>query len=283
MKTVRVLALLGLGMLVGVWSCRRKEKNDPTPTVSEEVLQEVAQDNARVEGEENFLGEAADEGGEDFSMGRVESTDSVLPACARRSWDPEQRLLIIDFGSTNCLGHDGVYRRGKIFIRFSGPSWRRAGSRAYITTQDFFVNDNQHIVEKVLYHEGLNNVGERIIRDTVLVHRVITPNGTIEWRANRTYRQIQGQNTPRRVDDVWLIEGGAQGTTRRGRPFTTQIVEPLKVVASCQFRVPIKGIWRLLTDSRTVTLNYDPYGNEACDRVASLQVNDRPPVNITLR
>lgn len=280
MKTARTLALVGLGILVGLWSCRRKEKNDP---VSAEVLQEAAQDNARAEGEANFLGEVADEGGEAFSMGRVESTDSVLPACAQRSWDSQQRLLVIDFGPINCLGRDGVYRRGKILIRFSGPTWRSPGSRAYITTQDFFVNDNQHIVEKILYHEGLNNAGERIVRDTVLAHRVITPDGTIEWRAVRTYRQTQGQNTPRRIDDVWLVEGGAQGTTRRGRPFTTQIVEPLKVVGSCHFRIPVKGIWRLFTENRTVTLNYDPYGNEACDRVASVQVNDRPPVNITLR
>lgn len=92
-----------------------------------------------------------------------------------------------------------------------------------------------------------------------------------------------GTNYLAALDDIWLIEGGAQGTTRRGNPFTTQILDPLKIVGGCIFRVPVKGIWQLSTQSRTVKLNYDPYGNEACDRVASVQVDNQNPVNITLR
>lgn len=276
----KIAVALFLGLSVPVISCKRKEKDtlDPIP------FQEAAEDNARVEGEQNFIGDAVDNQGETRDRRRTAGVDSTyLPACAVVSYDSVQRRLTIDFGTANCLCRDGVYRRGKVYATFSGPQWPVAGTRALITTDSFFVNDNQHIVTKILFHEGINSTGERVLRDTVQNHQVITPNGTIQWSATRTLRQIQGQNTWQRWDDIWLIEGGAQGTTRRGNPFTTQILDPLKVVGSCIFRVPVKGIWQLSTQNRTVKVNYDPYNNEACDRVASVQVDNQNPVNVTLR
>ncbi|MCS7296999.1 MAG: hypothetical protein RMK19_06395 [Bacteroidia bacterium] len=277
MKRTGVFLLLlgGVGLLI---TCKRRE------AVDIKAFQEVAEDAARAEGEQNYIGDATDDQGEGPNYRRVAEADSgFLPSCAQVAFDSAQRLLTIDFGSTNCLCRDGVYRRGKVQVRFSGPRWPSAGSRAFITTSNYFVNDNQHIIEKVLFHEGINQTGERVIRDTVLSHQVITPSGTTQWSATRTFRQLQGQNTWQRWDDLWLIEGGSQGTSRQGNPFTTQIIQPLKVLGNCVFRHPVKGIWRLTTQGRTVTLNYDPYGNEACDRVASIQVDNRAPVNITLR
>ncbi len=274
---------LGLLLLVsGLWvvtSCKKKETAAFDPT----EFQEAAEDQSRAEGESNFIGDAVDEQGES-PMRRVSTPDSSsLPRCAVVSYDSVQRRLVIDFGSTNCLCRDGVYRRGKIYVTFSGPRWPNPGARALITTDSFYVNDNRHDVEKVLFHVGLNNAGHRIIRDTVLQHIVTTPDGTIQWSASREYRQTQGQNTWMRWDDVWFIGGGAQGTSRRGRPFTTQITDSLKVIGSCLFRIPVKGIIQLTTQNHTVIINYDPYNNEACDRVASIQVDNRPPVNVTLR
>ncbi|MEN2993160.1 MAG: hypothetical protein ABDH91_06365 [Bacteroidia bacterium] len=276
-KPGRIAVWSGIIAAVFMGSCRKKERFDPA------LYQEVAADNARVTGEQNYLTDAVDNQGEEGSLRRETQSDSTfLPRCANVTYNSQQRRLIIDFGATNCLCRDGVYRRGKVIVDFSGPSWREAGARAYITTDNYFVNDNQHIVEKVLFHEGVNASGERVIRDTVRLHRVITPDGTLEWRAERTYRQTAGQNTWRRWDDIWLIEDNGQGTTRRGRPFTTQTQEALKVLGSCSFRVPVRGVWQISTDERTVRVNFDPYGNEACDRVVSVQVNDRPAVNVTL-
>ncbi|MCX7607564.1 MAG: hypothetical protein N2170_09945 [Bacteroidia bacterium] len=269
-------ALMGLTLL-STEGCKRKEKLDVG------AFQEVAEDNARAEAEQNFLGDATDNQGEQAGPRRIAGVDSTyLPSCATITYDSSQRRLTIDFGSQNCLCRDGVYRRGKVIVTFSGPTWPAAGSRAFITTDSFFVNDNQHIVQKIWFHEGLNTAGERVIRDTVQLHRIITPNGTIQWSATRTFRQTQGQNTWQRWDDIWFITGGAQGTSRRGNPFTTQILDPLKIVGSCIFRHPVKGIWQLSTQNRTVKINYDPYNNEACDRVASVQVDNQAPVNITL-
>lgn len=271
-----VLAALGVGL--AFIACKRQEKIDP------QAFREISEDLARVEGEQTYLNDATDNQGESAGNRRVAGADTtVLPPCAQVSFDSTQRLLTIDFGATNCLCRDGVYRRGKVLVRFSGPVWYQAGSRALITTDSFFVNDNQHIIEKVLFHEGLNSAGERVLRDTVLLHRVITPDGTVQWEATRTYRHVQGQNTLTRRDDVWLIEGQGQGTSRRGNPFTTQITTPLKVRGDCVFGHPVQGVWTLSTQNHTITLNYDPYGNQACDRVASLQVDNGNPVNITLR
>jgi hypothetical protein len=280
-----IVSRLSMGLLLlvsGLWvaqGCRKKEKAfDPTE------IREAAEDQSAAEGESNFIGDVVDEQwtyGPNRRVGGVDST--YLPRCARVSYDSTQRRLTIDFGSTNCLCRDGVYRRGRIYVTFSGPVWPAPGASALITTDSFYVNDNRHDVEKVLVYVGLNSAGHRILRDTVRRHIVTTPNGTIQWSAVREYRQTQGQNTWMRWDDVWFIGGSAQGTSRRNRPFTTQVTDSLKVLGNCIFRVPVKGIIQLNTQNHTVILNYDPYNNQACDRVASVQVDNQAPVNITIR
>ena len=272
------LLLLVSGLCVAQ-GCLKKEKTfDPTE------IQEAAGDQSTVEGESNFIGDVVDEQGTYGPNRRVGGVDSTyLPRCAQVSYDSTQRRLTIDFGSTNCLCRDGVYRRGRIYVTFSGPVWPAPGASALITTDSFYVNDNRHDVEKVLVHVGLNSTGHRILRDTVRRHIVTTPNGTIQWSATREYRQTQGQNTWMRWDDVWFIGGSAQGTSRRNRPFTTQVTDSLKVLGNCIFRVPVKGVIQLNTQNHTVILNYDPYNNQACDRVASVQVDNQAPVNITIR
>jgi len=281
-----IVSRLSMGLLLlvsGLWvaqGCRKKEKAfDP------KEIREAAEDQSAAEGESNFIGDVVDEQGEYGPNRRVGGVDSTyLPRCAQVSYDSTQRRLMIDFGSTNCLCRDGVYRRGRIYVTFSGPVWPAPGASALITTDSFYVNDNRHDVEKVLVHVGLNSTGHRILRDTVRRHIVTTPNGTIQWSATREYRQTQGQNTWMRWDDVWFIGGSAQGTSRRNRPFTTQVTDSLMVLGSnCIFRVPVKGIIQLNTQNHTVILNYDPYNNQACDRVASVQVDNQAPVNITIR
>jgi hypothetical protein len=281
----RIVSRLSMGLLLlvsGLWvaqGCRKKEKAfDPTE------IQEAAGDQSTAEGESNFIGDVVDEQGEYGPNRRVGGVDSTyLPRCAQVSYDSTQRRLTIDFGSTNCLCRDGVYRRGRIYVTFSGPVWPAPGASALITTDSFYVNDNRHDVEKVLVNVGLNSAGHRILRDTVRRHIVTTPNGTIQWSAIREYRQTQGQNTWMRWDDVWFIGGSSQGTSRRNRPFTTQVTDSLKVLGNCIFRVPVKGIIQLNTQNHTVIINYDPYNNQACDRVASVQVDNQAPVNITIR
>ena len=277
--SIRVGPLLLLSSLWVVSSCKKKEKDTFNPT----EFQEAAEDQSRAEAESNFIGDAVDEQGESPDRRVAGPDSSSLPRCARISYDSTRRRLTIDFGDTNCLCRDGVYRRGKIYVSFSGPRWPAPNATALITTDNFYVNDNRHDVEKVLFHAGLNGAGHRIIRDTVRRHTITTPNGTIQWSATREYRQTQGQNTWMGWDDIWFIGGSSQGTSRRSRPFSTQITDSLKIVGSCLFRIPVKGIIQLNTQNHTVILNYDPYSNEACDRVASVQVDNQNPVNITLR
>lgn len=267
-----------MGVFTLQTGCHKKENSiDLTP------MRETAEDQSRIEAESNFISDAVDNQGEYGGSHRVAQVDSTyLPPCAQVSYDSTQRRLLINFGPTNCLCRDGVYRRGKIYVTFSGARWPLAPSRAYITTDSFYVNDNRHDVIKILVHEGLNNNGERILRDTVQQHTVTTPNGTMTWSAVRLCRQTQGQTTWVRWDDVWFIGGSSQGTNCRGNPFTTQISDSLKVVGSCIFRHPVKGIIQHNTQNHTIIVNYDPYNNEACDRVASMQIDNNAPVNITL-
>ncbi|MGQ9863603.1 MAG: hypothetical protein ACUVRD_03850 [Bacteroidia bacterium] len=280
MKHLKFVFGVALAISLVSVGCRKEKKTTFDPT----EFAQSAEDNARVEGEQNAIQNMVNEQGERPTQRRLGSADStLLPRCATVSVDTTQRKVVIDFGDTNCLCRDGVYRRGEIHVQFQGPRYPNPGATAVITPVNYFVNDNQHQATKIWTFLGPNAQGENVWRDSVPSASVTTPNGTISWSALRTIKQIQGQNTPRFVlDDIYVIEGGSQGTNRRGTNFTNTITTPLKVVMSCVFRHPVKGVIQHQTPNNTVILNYDPYGNEACDRVASIQVGSNNPVNITL-
>ena len=80
------------------------------------------------------------------------------------------------------------------------------------------------------------------------------------------------------MGDVFEILGSASGTNRKGEAFTVTIDVPLKkkVDVGCA-QTFVKGKLTLKnTDSgKEIIIDYDPFGNEACDRVAKATINGK--------
>lgn len=199
-------------------------------------------------------------------------------SCATRTYDYENRLLTIDFGPTNCLCADGRYRRGKILVQFmtATPS-RRAG--ATVTRQDYYVNDNQHTATRIFIDLGNGSFSVDVPSASIIR---ANNGGTHSWTAHWEFQRTAGYGTPQVADDVFSVTGYSNGTNRCGVGYASTIQTPLIKRGDCP-KYYVAGILNISnTNGKTMTLNYDPSGSQACDKTATVSINGRTRI-ITLR
>ncbi|QDA62296.1 hypothetical protein [Hymenobacter jejuensis] len=193
----------------------------------------------------------------------------LLSGCATRSYDAATKTLTIDFGTTNCVGPNGVARRGKIIAVFSGP-YRQAGATITITPQNYFVNDKQHLGTRVL-----TNLGNGSFSLDVKDASVVTTEGTHKWSAQRTYTRTAGFGTRTILDDKFTVTGSATGTNRKGVGYSAVITQPLvkQFTPGCARHFTAGIITITNSKEKSMVLNYDPTGTAACDNIASVTIN----------
>lgn len=195
----------------------------------------------------------------------------IYGTCATRTYNAQTRTLTIDFGPTNCLCPDGRYRRGKIVVVFTTDTpTRRAG--AIVTRENYFVNDNQHTATRIF-----TDLGAGSFTIDVPSASIVRANngGTHSWTANWTFTQKEGYGTAVTSDDVYSVTGGAKGTNRKGMGYDTKIQAPLVKRGDC-YKYYVAGVVSITnSNGKTLLLNYDPSGTQACDNTASVTVNGR--------
>jgi hypothetical protein len=266
------LAALASGLLCFT-ACNKD--NDAVP----ENL-ESAEDNGSADDENAAIGdivEVAAPDNEKVSNGAVREPGDLLRVfggCATRSYNAETRTLTIDFGPTNCVCPNGKVRRGKIVVVFGGP-YRvsgvvQAGATASVSLVDYFVNDKQHTGTRVFTSLGSGSFTLDVQRASI-----ITAEGTHSWTSQRTYTRTAGVGTATIQDDKYQVTGQATGTNRKGVSYMAQIQQPLvKSFALGCARHFTAGTVNISNDKgKSLLLNYDPTGSEACDNIASVTVN----------
>ena len=170
----------------------------------------------------------------------------------------------IDFGSTGCVGSDGVLRTGK--IRFS-------------TTKRWSVYNNSVTVDLIGYKANTISYSGQIkitrpdsltITTEVINGHCTDGNWHIDYACSKTMKQLAGYNTKGDVsDDEFSFSGTSTGKNREGRNFTTNITNPLIKKSSCKFIS--SGTLELTPDGfKTRTVDF---GNGTCDDDATFTVN----------
>lgn len=267
------IAFLGLGILAS--SCK-KDETDPTNDTS------YASDDVFAE---SIFDDVSNIGDEAYEMGssNLKSGDGdkiFLSPCATVTLDTtvSPRVLTIDFGEENCLCNDGRYRRGKILISFTGR-YKKPGSVITTGFDNYFVNDNQVDGTKVVTNMGKNDDNQPYF--SVIVTGVIylkNDGGTISWNATKTRTWIEGYFTKFIRDDVYLIEGEAEGVRPSGLTWEREIINPLRKELNCKWIV--SGTIELRPQDKPVRLL--DYGDGSCDNVATVII-DGVTYTITLK
>lgn len=187
------------------------------------------------------------------------------------------RTITLDWGPVNCLGRDGVNRRGKITISFQHRSFR-AGAVRSITLDGYAVNDVQIDGNRSVTFRGMNSNGQPYTDIDSRLKISYPDSSSALWSSQRTRTWLRGFGNRDPFDNVFQVSGSASGTTQRGINYQLAITKPLRAEASCANLV--SGTIDISSPSfRTRTLDY---GNGACDRIATIAVGNRSK-RITLR
>ncbi|MEX1132856.1 MAG: hypothetical protein WEC15_06500 [Flavobacteriales bacterium] len=197
--------------------------------------------------------------------------DNELPCNAEVTIDlaASPRTMLIDFGTTNCIGSDGWVRRGRLFVTFTGP-YGEPGTVITIVPQDYFVNDHGLQGQKTVTNMGMNAQDQTYF--TVVMNGTVTaPDGswTSTHSAQRVRTWVEGEGTLNPFDDVYLIGGNGSGVNRNGIPYTLLITTPLRAEVGCRWITA--GVLQITPGSLAIrTVNF---GNGACDNQVTVAVN----------
>jgi len=293
------LSALVLVSLIVFGSCQKESSADAT--IQEEFTSQASSE-ADAESDDifnevfdNVLGVNADVGfggtgvfgqmnpGSSGGTARLTACPDVTVTHLSGNLDPFPVKIIMDFG-TGCTGRDGRTRSGKIVTVYTN---RLFVFGATATTE--FVD---YTVDSIKVHgvHIITNQGEPISTSPTLCirHRwkvevrnakLSKPNGNYtEWNSTKIITQLEGMCTPWiHLDDIYKIEGGANGKVKRGDlliAWNSEITTPLVKKFSCHWLV--KGIIRiarinLTTNSPWIaTINY---GTGDCDDNAVVTIN----------
>ena len=280
MRTNYLLIVVLSLFILFICSCRENSTDDVMESI------QSAEDNALAENEFSAVFDYVNDEGENNPIEVMLENKSpdflglgdLLPECAEVTKDTLNKLIIINFGTTNCLCKDGRYRRGMILAVFTGK-WKEIGSSVSITLENYYVNDRAVTGTKTITRLDTNKW------QTVVINASITTEkGTVSWQSERTVEKLEGNGTRTLWDDLYKVTGSGSGTNANGINFTVVIVEPLiKEISIGCYKNFTAGIWTLENDNGvTMTLNYDPIGGAPCDKIAEVTVNGKTK-RITLR
>ncbi|MBN3035687.1 MAG: hypothetical protein JW861_08880 [Bacteroidales bacterium] len=271
--------------------CKKDEKEE-----LEEAVESIqsAEDNAMVETEFSalfdFAGDVAEMGGaakSSPSMTEVEYT--VLPSGALvvftdSLWNDGDGLeFYIDFGELGntpprgLLCKDGRYRAGRVDATLSDHFYN-TGSVLTITVplaNNYYVGDGTNMA----HVSGTKTVTRT---DDSTFHVVVTgaqatgQSGTILWSADR-YTSRTYDAGPGIWGDEFTFWGTAEGTNINGVGFTATVIESDPLIKKLQLGCATTFVAGVVTiqnnNGGTLILDYDPYNDQACDKVAQVTVN----------
>jgi hypothetical protein len=187
------------------------------------------------------------------------------------------KILTVDFGTTNCLCSDLRFRRGKIIATIT-DWYRDSGTVITITLDQYYVNDYHIEGTKTITNlgpVGTYGSGGNLKYSIDIANAKITPpsGNPIYWNSTRTREWIEGESTtwPNWQDDVYLIDGSANGTDQNGNSFTVTITEPLRVALNCKW-IEDGNVEITPQNLATRTVDFGVGGND-CDNEASVTIN----------
>ena len=224
---------------------------------------------------------------EEGASGNIETGNRAVDAdlfhtsCAHISLDLNAmpHVLTIDFGTADCLGRDGNYRRGQILVSWSGHYFG-AGSSHTITFNNYYVNFNKIDGSIAVADSGQNamnhHVWNIIINGTVTVSPLYDStgtSGTITFSASLIKEKIIGQPFYSH-DDVYLITGTSSGTTVDGVTFSSTIDSSNPLRKENGFPNFTSGIVNLTWNNQAAVIDYS-YLNSQRDNLASITMNNQ--------
>ena len=179
------------------------------------------------------------------------------------------KRMTLDWGSTNVLCADNVYRRGQIVVTWTGR-YRDAGTIVTITPTDFYQNDIKVEGSKVVENKGRDANNNMYWSINVTGKLTFTDGSTFSWNSARIRTWTKGESTKLiRLDDEYEITGSMSGLNRKNEAFTATITKVLTVAIGCQYHI-VSGVLDFEKNSNKTTIDY---GSGVCDNTITVTRN----------
>lgn len=184
--------------------------------------------------------------------------------------------IVVDYGTTGCVGIDGHIRRGKVITEYTK---RLLVPGAVATTRfDGFYVDSIKVEGVHKITNTSTSTATRQFTVDVIEARLTRPSGNyVEWSGHKVITQIEGLATAIPLDDIFRIEGSSHGKVKRGAllvSWESNIIEPLIKKFSCRWIV--KGRVRTVRTNTATTDRWVAvldFGTGDCDNKAVITIN----------
>lgn len=266
------LVVAGVLLTSLLTSCGRGERNEDT--LFDQFLEADAGNEQLTQFEDDGAEAALDSRVADSEVAGLLSSGGC--ATVTRDTLSTPRRITIDFGAVNCLCRDGRYRRGMVYVDYTGQRGV-PGSTATLSFNGYFVNDRGISGSRTISFDS--SPGGNPQRTTTYNITVTPPNqsGSYNRQGQRVREKIAGDGTSSLLDDVYLMTGSGSGSRTGGLIYSHSIVTPLRREGSCAWIV--SGSIQFSRNNRfTRTLDF---GNGTCDDQAIVSNGSRTR-NITL-
>lgn len=196
-------------------------------------------------------------------------TQSTADLCANASVTHNQnsKKITVDFG-TGCTSPNGVIRKGKILLSYTGSNFLFPGTSIITTFEGYEVNG--------LIIQGtrtITNAGIDLINSKVSLN-VKIENGSITWPDNSkvTYNSTQNRQVTLAASGYEAsVTGSATGKSRKGIDYTATVTEPLIIKEDCArtgIYIPSLGVLAFSYQGVAVSVHY---GFGTCDKVVEIR------------
>jgi hypothetical protein len=280
-KFLSKLLLIFTALTLSLSSCKKNNLTDDAESSAAQNLNiaDIEDDNLQI---------MADQAAADVDISlRTSNIDNsavdLITGCATVTKDTlsTPKKITIDFG-TGCTNANGVTRKGKLLITYTG-AYRATGTTITINTDGYYVNENKVDINKTIYNTGLNDNGN-IVYQIQSTRTVTFPDGitTRSTTANKTREWLEGASTPTVfADDVYRIIGTATHTSKRGILYDVTTITPLiRKVVCHQF---VSGEVKIVRNGNTTRFGFINFGNGDCDDTATVTLDNGRIFNISLR
>ena len=279
MKTTQSIIALVLLVSITFAACKKtKETVDEIQTTFELSGDQAISDNLTQDANDVLTEAATDNnlmGGRTTEQLLTTNTLSCATVTVTGSF-PSKNILI-DFGTTGCISQNGVYRKGKINIVLT-DSLRKTGSVATLTFDNYYVNTYKK--EGLIIWTNTSNATTKSWNRKVNNGKITAANGSY-WlhTSNIDITQTAGASTPLNLtDDIYTFTGTRTVTNADGKSRTSTTQTPLQKKTNCN-NID-SGILKVQGPNHFALIDF---GNGTCDNTATVSIDGRPSITVTLR
>jgi hypothetical protein len=226
--------------------------------------------------------------------GKLQKTEStILPASAILTFvdslftDGDGIEFTVDFGPLGTsepkgvLCRDGRYRAGMMHIKanskFLSPDFK---VDVMISESDNYFNGNGSDMIQLVGLTTISKLTLTSLQIEIKDAELILPDYRLSWNSSRVVELVSDKG-PGIWGDVYQISGTSTGVNRFNETYTVTTVEPLikRMEVGCA-RTFVSGKLQVsvTNTNKVINIDYDPYGNGACDLFAEADIMGKKTV-----